>query len=82
MTLDDYLGSPAALSLTELSAACGVSKGRLSQLRAKDGKAPPDFPPDLALRIERATDGCVDAALLSSVIRSSRAAPARESAAA
>jgi hypothetical protein len=66
-TLDQYLASEGAKSLTALSAAVGISKGRLSQLRnAKD------WPPELALHVERETDGRLDASCLSPVVALAR----------
>ncbi len=72
MTLDEYLASPDALSLTDLSEKVGVSKGRLSQLRQKDTRPNSDFPPRLALDLEGATEGKIDAATLSSVVADAR----------
>lgn len=69
MTLDAYFSQPEALSLTDLAARIGVSKGRLSQIR---GGAP--CPPALALLIEKATEGRVSASMLSHVIAQARAA--------
>jgi DNA-binding transcriptional regulator YdaS (Cro superfamily) len=68
MTLDAYLNQPET-SLTELAKAAGVSKGRLSQIRGGE-----PCPPDLALRIEAATDGAVNASDLNHVIARARAA--------
>lgn len=67
MTLDIYLRSPGALSLTELSTAVGISKGRLSQLRHST-----ELPPELALRIERETNGVLNASSLSPVVADAR----------
>ena len=67
MDLDAYLAEPGAQSLTALSAAVGISKGRLSQLRRAT-----DWPAELAMRIERATDGAVDAGRLSPVVAEAR----------
>lgn len=67
MTLAKYLKRKDAKSLTELSVELGVSKGRLSQLRnAKD------WPPDLALKVEGATAGFLDASKLSAVVARAR----------
>lgn len=67
MTLSEYLARPGAPSLTDLSVALDVSKGRLSQLR--DAR---DWPPDLALRIEEYTGGVLNAAILSPIIARAR----------
>lgn len=67
MTLDAYLKRDGAPSLTELADMIGISKGRLSQLRGK-----PEIAPDMALKIERATGGELDAALLSPVVAAAR----------
>lgn len=79
MTIREYLNSPGAKSLTDLAAAAEVSKGRLSQLAgAKDTppKVPDDVPPALALRLERETDGAIDAAAISSIVAEARKAAA------
>jgi hypothetical protein len=67
MTLDRYLATEGAKSLTALSIELSVSKGRLSQLRHSK-----DWPPDLALKIEGATDGALNASLLSQVVARAR----------
>lgn len=69
MTLDTYLSQPDAKTLTALSLEIGISKGRLSQLRSAT-----DWPPELALKVERATEGKVSASVLSPVIAEARAA--------
>ena len=69
MTLDTYLDGPDAKSLTVLSLEVGVSKGRLSQLRNRT-----DWPADLALKVEAATGGAVNASDLCHVIARARAA--------
>jgi DNA-binding transcriptional regulator YdaS (Cro superfamily) len=69
MTLDAYFKQPDAKSLTDLAAAIGVSKGRLSQIRGGER-----CPPELALRIETATSGAVSASALSHIIAQARAA--------
>lgn len=77
MTLDEYLSQPDAMTLTALSVEVGISKGRLSQLRAVT-----DWPPELALRVERATEGKVCASALSPVIAQARVpAPSQDAAA-
>lgn len=78
MTLNEYLKSPGALSLTQLSEKIGISKGRLSQLRTKN-----DWPADVALRAEESTGGAIDAAMLSTVVaRARQGRPACEASAA
>lgn len=67
MTLDAYLKQAGAVSLTELSGAIGISKGRLSQLRNAT-----EWPPELALKVEEATQGALDAANLSPVVAKAR----------
>lgn len=69
MTLDAYFKRTDAKTQTQIAAAAGVSKGRLSQI--KNGQP---CPPDLALRIEAATEGAVSASALSHVIAQARAA--------
>jgi DNA-binding transcriptional regulator YdaS (Cro superfamily) len=69
MTLDIYLTLPGAKSLTALSAEIGVSKSRLSQLRASTS-----WPPELALKAEAATGGALNASILSDVVAQARAA--------
>lgn len=67
MTLDTYLRRPDAQTLTALSAAIGVSKGRLSQLRNVT-----EWPPELAMKAEAATSGALDASTLSPIIAQAR----------
>lgn len=69
MTLSDYLGAPGAKTLTALSVEVGVSKGRLSQLRDAT-----EWPPELAMKVEKATDGALNATVLSKVVADARAA--------
>jgi DNA-binding transcriptional regulator YdaS (Cro superfamily) len=69
MTLNDYLAREGAKSLTELSLELGVSKGRLSQLRNLT-----EWPPELAMKVEQATAGELDASRLSAVVAQARAA--------
>jgi hypothetical protein len=71
MTLDGYLKSPDAMTLTDLSEKIGVSKGRLSQLRDDT-----NWPPDLALKAEKETAGALDASELSPIIARARTAAA------
>lgn len=68
MTLDAYFKRPDALSRTKLAEAIGISKGRLSQLT----KHEQEWPPELALRVEVATDGAIDASRISRVIAQAR----------
>ncbi len=67
-TLDEYLSAAGAQTLTKLSTALGVSKGRLSQLRNAR-----DWPPDLALKVEMETGGALSASDLSPLIAKARA---------
>lgn len=67
MTLDKYLSSTGAKSLTALSVAVGISKGRLSQLRNAT-----EWPPELAMKVEAATDGALNASSLSPVVAQAR----------
>lgn len=78
MNLDAYLSQPDAKTLTALSIEIGISKGRLSQLRTAT-----NWPPELALKVETATDGQVSASVLSPVIAQARStdAPAQGEAA-
>ena len=64
--LNDYLKS-SDRTLTELAAAAGVTKGRLSQLRNSE-----TWPPMLALKIEKVTAGELSASELSPVIEEAR----------
>ncbi|MBO9380423.1 hypothetical protein GG804_27035 [Sphingomonas histidinilytica] len=76
MTLDTYLASDGAKSLTALAAEIAISKGRLSQLRHSI-----DWPPDLALKVESATSGAINASSISKIIAAAREAPAQDAAA-
>ena len=67
VTLDEYLNRDGAISLTDLSAKIGLSKGRLSQLRKEA-----DWPPDIALKVETETGGALDASFLSTIIARAR----------
>lgn len=69
MTLNDYLAAPDAKTLTALSLEIGVSKGRLSQLRNAT-----EWPPELALKVEGATAGKLNASFLSDVVAKARVA--------
>lgn len=71
MLLSQYLDRDGSPSLTDLSKALGVSKGRLSQLRDSN-----DWPPDLALKVEEETNGTLDASQLSTIIARARQAAA------
>jgi DNA-binding transcriptional regulator YdaS (Cro superfamily) len=68
MTLDAYLKQPE-VKARDLAAAVGITGGRLSQIRSGDS-----CPPELALKIEAATNGAVNASVLSHVIALARAA--------
>ena len=67
MTLETYLARPGAMNMTALSAAIGVSKARLSQLRNSK-----DWPPHLALKVETETGGLIEADSLSPIIAEAR----------
>lgn len=67
MKLSQYLEREGSPSLTDLSARLGVSKGRLSQLRDSN-----DWPPDLALKVEKETSGALDASELCPIIARAR----------
>ncbi len=56
------------MRLTELAKVMDVTPGRLSQLRSSK-----EWPPKLALAVEAATDGAVDAGFVSPVIAEARA---------
>ena len=66
-TLDDYLRRKDAKRVTELSQELGVTAGRISQLRNAT-----EWPPELALKIETATNGFLSASKLSQVIAAAR----------
>ena len=66
-TLATYLSRAGSKKLTDIATAVGISKGRLSQLRDKT-----DWPPQLALDVEAATNGGVDASELSAIVASAR----------
>jgi DNA-binding transcriptional regulator YdaS (Cro superfamily) len=68
MDLTAYLNQPGNKA-ADLAKAIGVSDGRLSQIK---GGQP--CPPELALKIEAATNGVVSASALSHVIALARAA--------
>ena len=69
MTLHDYVRRPGALTRTELCDGLGISAGRLSQLRDLR-----DWPPELALKLERVTHGAISASEICPVIAQARAA--------
>ena len=71
MTLDQYFTRPGSLRLTDLSKAIGVTKGRLSQLRHSK-----DWPAEIALKVEKATGGVVNASHISPIVRQARATAA------
>lgn len=66
-TLDAYLGRPDAKSLTDIAKQVGISKARLSQLRNSR-----EWPPQLALEVEKATGGKLSASKLSPIIAQAR----------
>lgn len=66
-TLHDYLISPGAKRLSQLAAEVGVSPSRLSQLRHAV-----DWPPEIALKIEAATGGGVNASHVSPLVAKAR----------
>lgn len=68
-TLDTYLSSAGAKTANELAAELGVTKQRISQLRYSV-----QMPPELALKIEAATAGFLDASKLSPIVAQARAA--------
>lgn len=69
MTLDRYLDTAGAKTLSALAIEIGVSKGRLSQLRNLM-----EWPPELALKVEEATDNALNASELSAVVARAREA--------
>jgi DNA-binding transcriptional regulator YdaS (Cro superfamily) len=68
MTLSAYFLRPDAMNASQLASAIGISKGRISQLRDST-----EWPPELALSVERATGGAVSASDLSPIIAQARA---------
>jgi DNA-binding transcriptional regulator YdaS (Cro superfamily) len=72
MTLDAYLHADGSKSLTALSVEVGISKSRLSQLRENI-----NWPPELALKVEHATGGAVDASAISPVVATARSSGPR-----
>lgn len=66
-TLDAYLARKDAKSLTEIAIEVGISKARLSQLRNSR-----EWPPQLALEVEKATGGALSASRLCPVIAQAR----------
>lgn len=68
-TLATYLASKGAKKPAELCLELGISKGRLSQLRNETA-----WPPELALKLEEATGGAINASDLSEVVAKARAA--------
>ena len=67
MTLGTYLKRDGAKSLTALAGELSISKGRLSQLRDDT-----EWPPELALKVEAATGGAINASAISSIVRQAR----------
>lgn len=72
MVIEQYLARPDAMTLTLLAAELGISKGRMSQLKSAN-----EWPPELALRAEKVTNGILSASALSSVIAEARSVPMR-----
>lgn len=66
-TLHQYLEAKGSKSLTALASEIGISKSRLSQLRLSR-----NWPPDLALKVEAATERKLDASKLSKVVADAR----------
>lgn len=67
MTLETYLKRPDAMKLSQLAAAIGISKGRMTQLRQNG-----DWTPELALKAEAETGGAINASLLNATIAKAR----------
>jgi DNA-binding transcriptional regulator YdaS (Cro superfamily) len=67
MTLENFLALEGSPTMTKLAADIGVTTGRLSQLRDST-----DWPADLALKVEEATSGKLNASVLSPVIARAR----------
>lgn len=67
MDFAQYLASDHALSLTEIANRTGVSLGRISQLKRSGA-----WTPEMALAVEQATDGVVDASQLNDTIKRAR----------
>ena len=67
MTIRTYLARPDALSRTDLAEALGITQGRLSQLNDVT-----DLPPLIALKLEQVSEGVVNAADVSSIIKQAR----------
>lgn len=67
-TLDDYLRRKGSKRVTDLAAELSVTPGRVSQLRNAT-----EWPADLALKIEEATGGYLNASHLSETIAKARA---------
>lgn len=66
MSVSDYFKRPGAMTRAELSAALGISEGRLSQLRDKP------WPPELAMKAEAETRGALSASELSPIVAQAR----------
>jgi len=67
MSLEAYFARPDAMNATQLAERLGISKGRMSQIRA-DGK----WPVELALAAERVTGGAINASMLNPLIAEAR----------
>lgn len=67
MTLEQYLAAPGSPNLTEFAAMLGVSKGRLSQIKAAG-----EWPAELAMKAEEQTLGALCASDLSATVARAR----------
>lgn len=68
MDIHRYFKRDGAMNRSRLAEAIGISKGRMTQLCEKGA----EWPPELALKAEAATDGILDAGALSDIIRRAR----------
>ena len=66
-TLDDYLRTKGSKRVIVLAKELAVTPGRVSQLRFAT-----EWPADLALKVEAATDGYLNASKLSVTIAKAR----------
>lgn len=67
MDLKQYLESEGALTALALSRIVGVTPGRITHVKVGMGCSP-----DLALKIEEATGGLVDAGKIAPVVKKAR----------
>lgn len=65
--MHEYLKAEQAPTLSSLAASLGVSVGRLSQLRRST-----KWPARLALKLEQATGGAINAAVISEIVAECR----------